>query len=146
MLSLCDCDFGLVTSSSCYACMEFHLVGLFASVHLAFCFLQGFVYWTVSVSHSVHKPSVSCTCKEKAFNGDRCVPKVSDPSVYSYKTEKVYKWSSPVLNTCMKSSSISPLPHFISTPFIDWPGCIIYTKEMLVNNLTWCFKTLSTVQ
>ena len=85
---LCDYNFGVVTSS----CIELSFGGSSAFLRLseycyfAFCFLQGFVYWTVNVSHSAHKPPVSCACKETTLNGDRCLPKMSDPSVCSYNT------------------------------------------------------------
>lgn len=103
-------------------CMEFHLVGLFASLHLAFCFLQGFVYWTVRVNHSVHKPPVSCTCK-MAFNGNRCVPKVSDPSVYSW----IQNWESvqriitcsEYLHEVIFDQSIATL-HFYPIYWLTW--------------------------
>ena len=73
------------------ACMRvwiwnFHLLFIMESAREQRIVLQGFVYWAVSVSHSVHKRPVSCTCKETAFNGDRWLPKVSDPSVCSYNT------------------------------------------------------------
>jgi len=81
---LCDCDFGVATSS----CMELPFGGSSAFLSIsecccfAFCFLQRFVYWTVSVSYSVHKLPVSCTCKA-AFKGDTCLPSGSDPGLCS---------------------------------------------------------------
>ncbi|WP_419627728.1 hypothetical protein, partial [Thiolapillus sp.] len=47
----------------------------------AFSFLQGVLFWSLSVSHSVHLLPVSRTCNYTAFNRDSCLPKVSDVTV-----------------------------------------------------------------
>ena len=56
---LCECDFGVVTSSFGGSSASLHLSGC---CHFHFCFLQGFVYWTISISHCAHNAPVCNTC------------------------------------------------------------------------------------
>ena len=144
MLWLCDCDFGVVTPSSCY------MYGI--SFGGSFCIPPPCILFSARLC------VLNCQCQPFSSQAT-CFLHMQDGFQWEQMCAKG-QWSKCVLmNTklrkCTKDHHLFWIPawshlrsvhchtSFLPHLLID---LVAYIKEMLVNNLTWCFDTLSTVQ